>query len=180
MNGILKGVKPLDCVLAAVLSAGGALMAVENVLVGTGEAQLEIAHEVTSTSWWMLPAFLLMTVPILWRRRNILAVTAVTAAATAAHVLAFDWVTRCGVGLPLSFALAYAVGRFAGGRNHQILGVAGVVLVQFLVLVKDSSTGGLGPILATIPLGLLFWGAGRLVASRTTGPRAAERELATA
>ena len=121
-----------------------------------------------------------MIVWILWRRRNILAVTAVTAAATAAHVLAFDWVTRCGVGLPLSFALAYAVGRFAGGRNHQILGVAGVVLVQFLVLVKDSSTGGLGPILATIPLGLLFWGAGRLVASRTTGPRAAERELATA
>ena len=35
-------------------------------------------------------------------------------AATAVHVLAFGWLTRCGGALPLAFALAYAVARFAG------------------------------------------------------------------
>src|SRR5215207_7615449 len=118
MNGILKGVRPLDYVLAAVLTVAGAYLMYENIAADASD----LPHPLSSTSWAMLPAFLLVTVPILWRRRHILAVIGITTVAAAAHVLAFGWVTRCGVALPLSFALAYAVARFGGARRNHLIG----------------------------------------------------------
>src|SRR4051794_26820662 len=101
MNGILKGVRPLDYVLAAVFTVLGAVLMVENIVAGDDAS---LAHPVSTTSWAILPVFLLVTVPILWRRRSILAVVGATIAASAVHLLAFDWLTRCGVALPLTFA----------------------------------------------------------------------------
>jgi hypothetical protein len=131
----------------------------------------------------MLPAFVLVTLPILWRRRNVLAVTGITIAATAAHVLAFGWVTRCGVALPLSFALAYGIARLARGRRDHLLGLAGVLVLQLVTLAQDSSTGGLpGGLEIAIPLAAVFYGIGLLVQNRadkkhavTTGARQPER-----
>ena len=125
MNGILKGIRPLDYVLAGLMTAAGAFLMYENI---TGVEPDGLPHPLSTTSWVMLPVFVLVTLPILWRRRNILAVIAVTAAATAVHVLAFGWITRCGVELPLAFALAYAVARFAGVRRNQVIGLAGIVV----------------------------------------------------
>src|SRR4051812_2635038 len=101
-----KNLRPLDYVLAALMTVAGAYLMWENINLGDDAG---LAPPASTTTWWMLPAFVLVTVPILWRRRNILAVIAVTTVVTAAHVLAFGWITRCGVVLPLSFALAYAV-----------------------------------------------------------------------
>jgi hypothetical protein len=166
MNGILKNVRPLDYVLAAVMTAAGAFLMVENMTMGDDPS---LAHPTSTTSWLILPVFLLVTVPILWRRRNILAVIAGTVAATAVHVLAFGWLTRCGAELPLAFALAYAVARFAGNRRDHLIGLAGIVLLELVVLFRDSSTGGLpGGLEIGLPLAALFYGIGLFVQNRVT------------
>jgi hypothetical protein len=166
MNGILKGVRPLDYVLAGVLTVLGAFLMVENI---TAPADADLAHPVSTQSWVILPVFLLVTVPILWRRRHILAVIGFTIAASAVHLLAFDWLTRCGATLPLSFALAYAVARFAGNVRNQLIGVAGIVLLQVVVLVHDSSIGKVGDgLVIAIPGAALFYGIGLLVQNRVS------------
>jgi hypothetical protein len=175
MNEILKSVRPLDYVLAGVLSLAGAFLMYENMVLGDDPS---LAHPVDTTSWLILPVFLLVTLPILVRRRNILAVVAVTAAATALHVVAFGWLTRCGVGLPLSFALAYAVARFAGSRRNHLLGLAGVVVVQLLVLVQDSSTGGiLGALPIALPGAALLYGIGLFVQNRVSSKQQADQPV---
>ena len=156
--------KPSDYVLAGLFTAGGILLMVANVMA---DDDTSLAHPVSTTSWLILPVFLLATVPILWRRRNALAATWLTAAAMAAHVLAFGWLTRCGVGLPLAAALAYAIARFAGGMRNQAVGLAGVVALIVLTLVRDSSTGGLpGGLEIGLPAAALFYGIGLAVQNR--------------
>src|SRR5580704_3564701 len=103
MNAIFKGLRPFDYVLAALATVAGVFLMYENI----SGSDHGLPHPQSTTTAAMLPVFLLVTVPILWRRRNILAVTAVTTAALALHVLLFGWETRCGVVLPLSAALAY-------------------------------------------------------------------------
>jgi hypothetical protein len=165
MNGILKGVRPLDYVLAGLMTAAGAYLMYENV-VASGNG---LAHAQSSKSWAMLPAFVLVTLPILWRRRNILAVVGVTTVAAVGHVLAFGWITRCGVALPLSVALAYAVGRFAGAWRNHVIGLAGVVALQIVVLIKDTSIDGIASALVlSLPAAALGYGIGLFVQSKVT------------
>lgn len=167
--------KPTDYILAGLLTAGGALLMVENIMAGDTAP----AHPVDTTSWTILPVFLLTTIPILWRRRNVLAVVAITVAAMALHLLAFGWLTRCGVGLPLAAALAYAVARFAGSARNQILGLAGVVALILLTLAQDSSIGGLpGGLEIALPGAALFYAAGAAVQNRMT--KKAEKQLVPA
>jgi hypothetical protein len=156
--------KASDYVLAGLFTAGGALLMVENIMAGGDTA---LAHPVDTTSWVILPVFLLTTIPILWRRRNVLAVVTVTVAAMAVHLLAFGWLTRCGVGLPLAAALAYAVARFAGNVRNQILGLTGVLALILLTLAQDSSIGGLpGGLEIALPGAALFYGVGMAVQNR--------------
>ncbi|HEX9999257.1 MAG TPA: hypothetical protein VGB74_02290 [Actinoplanes sp.] len=164
MNGIRNGVRPLDYVLAGALTALGAFLMFMNITAGDDES---LAHPTSTTSWLILPAFVLVTLPILWRRRNILAVIAATVVASAGHVLAFDWLTRCGAALPLTFALAYAVARFAGTIRNQLIGLAGIVVLQVVVLFHDSSIGSVpdGLVIA-IPGAALFYGIGLVVQNR--------------
>jgi hypothetical protein len=164
MNGILKGVRPLDYVLAGVLTAAGIFLMYMNTVSADDDS---LAHPLSTTSWLIMPVFLLVTLPILGRRRNILAVVGVTIVASAVHLLAFNWLTRCGVAIPLSVALAYAVARFAGGMRNQLIGVAAIVVLQVVVLTHDSSIGKLtdGLVLA-LPLAALFYGIGLLVQNR--------------
>lgn len=166
MNGILKGVRPLDYVLAGLMTVLGAVLMWENI---TSPDDADLAHPVSTHSWAILPVFLLVTLPILWRRRHILAVIGFTIAASAVHLLAFDWLTRCGVTLPLSFALAYAVARFAGTMRNQLIGVAGIVVLQVVVLIHDSSIGAVGDgLVFALPGAALFYGIGLLVQNRVT------------
>jgi hypothetical protein len=166
MNAILKGVRPLDYLLAGLMTAAGVYLMYQNMIVAYGHG---LPHPQSTTTGAMLPAFVAVTLPILWRRRNILAVIAVTAAATSVHVVMFGWNTRCGVELPLTFALAYAVARFAGTRTNRLIGLATIVTVQVLVIARDAS---IDTILSAIPVALLgaalFYGIGLFVQNLVT------------
>jgi hypothetical protein len=167
MNGLLKGVRPLDYVLAGVLTVAGAFLMYENISAG---ADADVAHPLSTRTWAMLPVFVLVTLPILWRRRGILAVIGATLAATVVHELLFGWVTRCGVELPLSFALAYAVARLAGSKRNHLIGLAGIVVLQLVMMFRDSSIDTVvnGMVIA-LPGAALFYGIGLVVQNRVAG-----------
>jgi hypothetical protein len=170
MNGILKGVRPLDYVLAGIMTAAGAYLMYENVTASGGA----LPHAQSSKSWAMLPAFVLVTLPILWRRRNIVAVIGVSTLAAVGHVLAFGWITRCGVALPLSVALAYAVGRFAGAWRNHVVGLVGIVVLQLVVLVRDASIDGIaGALVLSLPAAALGYGIGLAVQSKVAKKQSA-------
>ena len=163
MNAIFKGIRPLDYVLAALATAAGAFLMYENI----AGHQHGLPHPQSTTTAAMLPLFLAVTVPILLRRRNILAVVGVTTVALVLHVVLFGWNTRCGVVLPLSFALAYAVARFAVGRRDHLIGLVGILLLQIVTIARDSS---IDTLLSALPLavagGAIFYGIGRFVQVR--------------
>jgi hypothetical protein len=171
----MSRIRPLDYVLAALMTIAGIFLMWENIAAEPNDSSL--IHQISTQSWLIVPTFLLVTVPILWRRRNIVAVVGVTVVATTAHVLAFDWLTRCGAVLPLSFALAYAVARFAGARRDHLLGLAGIVLLLVVTLLRDSSADLAGALPIALPGVALFYGAGLLVQNRVSRktPVAAER-----
>ncbi|GEM_PF-1872929 len=165
MNGILKGVKPLDYLATGLNVVLAALIGLENITAGAGA---DVAHPLDSHSWAMLPVFVLAAAPLLWRRRNVVAAIAVSVVVVAASLPAFGWVTRCGFALPLAGFFAYAVARFAGGKQYQLIGLAGIAFLEVLALVKDSSTGGLGGLVVGIPLVVVGYGLGLFVQSRAT------------
>jgi hypothetical protein len=159
---IVKGVRPLDYVLTAVMVALAVGIGLENVNAGAAD----LAHPLDSHSALMVPVFAVAALPILWRRRGIVAAVGVSLVVVAASVPAFGWVTRCGFALPLSVAMAYAVARFAGSRQNHLIGLVGVLALQIVTLVKDSSTGGLGPLVLSVPAAAAFYGIGLLVEAR--------------
>jgi hypothetical protein len=165
MNKLFEGIRPTDVVLAIVMSALGVYLMLENIN-NTGDVRVD------STSWLLVPVFLAATVPILWRRRSILTVTLVTAAALAAHVAAFGWDVRCGAGLPLAVALSYAAGRFVTDRWQSALTMVLTLGVQALVLVRDSAAG-LDVLPVTAVIGIVAWGIGMYVTTRTSTRAAA-------
>lgn len=180
MNAIFKGIRPLDYVLAALATAAGVFLMYENITAnGHG-----LPHPQSTTTAAMLPVFLAVTVPVLWRRRNILAVVGVTTLALALHVVLFGWNTRCGVVLPLSFALAYAVARFAVGRRQHLVALAVILVLQVVTIARDAS---IDTLLSALPIavagGAIFYGIGRFVQVRVNKKatmNASEEQPATA
>jgi hypothetical protein len=165
MNGIFRGIRPLDYVLAGLLTAAGVFLMIGN----TTTSSEDLPHALSTTSWAIVPAFLLVTLPVLWRRRNIVAVVGITAVTTLAHVLAFGWITRCGVVIPLACALAYAVARYAGARTNHLLGLAGIVVTLLVMLARDASIDTIaGGLTVALPVTALFYGVGLLVQNRVT------------
>jgi MFS superfamily sulfate permease-like transporter len=63
--------------------------------------------------------------------------------------------------------MAYAVARFAGSRQNQVIGLVGIFALQIVTLMKDSSTGGLGALGLSVPAAAIFYGIGLFVQSRT-------------
>lgn len=160
MDRMFKGVRPMDVALATVLSALGVVLMLANINADLSDTK-DLQHAITNQSWLMLPVFLGTTIPVLWRRRNVLAVVLASTVVMGAHVLAFDWVIRCGAGLPLSFVLAYSVGKLADKRETYA-GLAVVIAGQALALVRDSAAGvEILPVTAVIALAA--WGAGAYV-----------------
>lgn len=165
---LLKGVRPLDYVLAAAFTAGGVFLMYENINGG----ETGLPHAQTTRTAAMLPFFLLVTIPILWRRRNVIAVVGATALATVLHALLFGWNTRCGVLLPLTFALAYAVARFAGSRRDQFIGMTGLLLTQMVMLYRDASIDTVpNGLLLALPGLLVFYGIGLVVQNQVSKRR---------
>lgn len=151
-----------DAILAGVLTALG------SVLMFINTAGIE-ASRVDSTSWLVYPVFAAATIPIAFRRVNLPAVFAVTPLALGVHVLAFGWMVRCGAGLPLAIALAYAAGRLCP-LSRSVAGLVGASAVAALVLVKDSAAG-LEAMTLAVPLAVAACGVGVLVQRRFAAPR---------
>jgi hypothetical protein len=164
MDGIFKDVRPMDAVLAIALSVAGVLLMVMNINADVSDTK-DLEHAITNQSWLMLPVFLGATIPELWRRRNVLAVALASTVVIGAHLLSFDWVVRCGVALPLSFVLAYSVGKLAHKRESYA-GIAVVIVGQTLSLVKDSAAG-LEILPFTAVIALAAWGVGLYVRQET-------------
>ena len=161
---ILKGVRPSDYALTGAMVALAALLGVANVSMG---ADADLAHALDSQSPLLIPVFMAAALPVLWRRRNVVAAIGASFLVVAASLPAFGWVTRCGFALPLSFAMAYAVARFAGSRQNQLIGLVGVFALQVVTLVRDASTGGLGALTLSVPLAALAFGIGCVVQNRS-------------
>jgi hypothetical protein len=160
---ILKGVRPLDYVLTAVMVGIAVALGLANV---TATTDADLAHSLDSHSALMVPVFVLAALPILWRRRGILAAIGVSFVVVAASVPAFGWVVRCGFALPLSIAMAYAVARFAGSRQNHLIGLVGILALQVVTLIKDSATGGLGALTLSVPAAAILYGVGLFVQTR--------------
>jgi hypothetical protein len=161
MKSLLRGVRPLDYVLAVAMTALGVLLMVENIH-GSSSGKTRI----DTHTWALVPVFAAATLPILWRRINLWAVLGVAAAALVVHDIAFGWVVRCGAGLPLAFALSYAVGRLITDRKQSCWALAATIAIQFLVLVRDSAAG-LGVMPVTAVIAIAFWGVGLYVQKRS-------------
>ena len=170
MREIFRGIRPVDWVLAVLLTAAGAVLMLEDILVSDASVRRQIAtggmdHTMSSHSWAMLPVFLIAPVAVLWWRRGIVAVTGIALAVMVVHDLLFGWVTRCGAGLPLIFVLAY-LGAVALDRRQARTAVALCVLLVVAVLVVDATTGP-GPIILALPIVAIVFGIGRAVRHRT-------------
>lgn len=164
MNEYFKNVRPMDAVLAIALSGLGTVLMVMNITADASDST-DLDHAITNQNWLMLPVFLLATIPVLWRRRNVVAVALASTVVMGAHVLAFDWVVRCGAALPLSFVLAYSVGKLAEKRETYV-GIAVVIAGQALALVRDSAVG-LEILPFTVAIALAAWGVGIVVRHQT-------------
>lgn len=169
-SGVFPGIRRVDWILAGALTALGTWLMVEDVLFEDAHAASAIAdgtmvHEMTSHSWTMVPVFALATLPVLWWRRSVMAVTGIALVVMVLHDLLFGWVTRCGAGLPLAFVLAY-LGAVALERKQSwiVLGLA--TLLTAAVLVVDSTTG-FEPFVLALPIVLIVFGIGRAVRHRT-------------
>ena len=160
---ILKGIRPLDYVLAALMVAAAALIGYEN----TTATDADVAHALDSDSVLMVPVFALAALPILWRRRHTLAAIAVSVVVLG--------VQRPGVRLgdplwlrPSALVRAGVRRRAASSRTASTtsIGLAGIAVLQAVTLVKDASTDGISPIVGALPIALVFYGIGLIVQNR--------------
>lgn len=170
LRGVSRGTRPLDGVLTGGLVALGLWLMVENVRLPEAASAAAVAeggmvHPVTSSSWLMVPVFVLAPLAVLWWRRHLLAVIGVAVAVLVVHDLAFGWVTRCGAGLPLVFVLAY-LGAVTLDRVRALVALGLTLLLTVAVLVVDATTGPV-PILLATPIVLILFAIGRAVRHRT-------------
>jgi signal transduction histidine kinase len=182
MSGALRGIKIGDWVLAGMLTALGVLLMEFDVLTTNTSAARAIAdgsmvHLVSSHSLWMIPVFAAATVPVLWWRRNVLAVIGVAIAVIALHDALFGWVTRCGAGLPLALVLAF-LAALTYERTKAWLAAGLCAVLAFAVVAVDATTGP-GVIGLVLPVILIVFGIGwaarhRAVVNRQLKARNAE------
>src|SRR5436190_175118 len=88
MSEIFRGVKPRDWVLAGGLTALGVVLMWFNTqttgaMVDEAIAEGSMVHTMSSRSFWMIPVFAAATLPVLWWRRSLVAVTSISVAAMA-------------------------------------------------------------------------------------------------
>jgi signal transduction histidine kinase len=179
MTASLARVGKRDIAIASVLTALGLLLMVLNV----SDHRADPARFKEETAIYYggivpvelaIPLFMLVTVPLLWRRvAPIPAVTAALVGIVANELLVGTDIVRCGVVLPTAFIFAFTTAsRLDGPEARKGLWLSlGVILVVGAVEFGSSVVVFLG-------VGAAMWGIGRIVRSRTH--MAAELELRTA
>ena len=153
-----------DIAIASVLSVLGVLLMYLNIRDPANEEDLGVVR------WggilpveFAVPFFLLVTVPLLWRRvAPIPAVAAAFAGLLLNELLIGTDLIRCGVVLPTAFFFAYTAGSQLEGRDALI----GLALATGLTFVDMGV--GFDPFTTAFFMGVTagVWGIGRLVRSR--------------
>lgn len=169
IGGVFRGIRPVDWGIAAALTLVGTFQMYANVQATDAEiaqqvANNEIAHVMSGHSVWMIPVWWFATLPVLWWRRNVVAVIAFSLTAMVAHDLAFGWVGRCGAGLPLAFVLAF-LGALDSDRGRRWLALGLAVALSAAVVAVDAITGS-GLVLPAALVTLLIFAVGRAVRER--------------
>jgi signal transduction histidine kinase len=170
MGEVFREIKVRDYALAGVLTVLGLLVMQFNVQVTDAHVAKAVAegsmvHPMGSHSAWMIPVFFVATVPVLWWRRSVIAVTSIAIAVVSVHDVLFGWVTRCGAGLPLAFVLAF-LGALTYKREKAWIAGGLSTLLSMVVVVIDASTGPSVLVLA-LPVVLIVFGVGRAARHRT-------------
>ncbi|MEA2623877.1 MAG: hypothetical protein QOH61_2787 [Chloroflexota bacterium] len=157
-----------DIVIAAVISLLGLVLMVANVqrltdaIPPTAEEQPNIELGGLLPIGFAIPLFLLVTVPLAWRR---VAPLGATGAALAGLVLNFVLIgsdpLRCGIVLPTAFLFVFASAQME--KREALVGFVFGLGLTLLDLVVEF--GGLTLAVAT-GLTVLIWAVGRLVRSR--------------
>jgi signal transduction histidine kinase len=169
MSGAFRGIKTGDYALAGVLTALGVLLMVFDVRITDAQVAKAIAdgsmvHPASSHSPWMIAVFAAATVPVLWWRRSVLAVTGVAIVIMALHDVFFGWVTRCGAGLPLALVLTF-LAALTYERAKAWIAAGLSALLAFAVVVVDATTGP-NVIGLVLPVLLIIFGIGWAVRRR--------------
>jgi len=170
MDEVFRGIKIRDWVLAGGLTVLGFILMQLNVHTSDAQVDMAIAegsmaHTMGSHSPWMIPVFFGATIPVLWWRRSVIAVTGIAIGVVALHDVLFGWVIRCGAGLPLAFALAF-LGALAYERTRAWIVFGLGALLTVVVLVLDAAAGP-GALVLSLPVLLIVFGIGRAAHHRT-------------
>lgn len=143
-----------DVAITLALSALGVVMMIANV-----------NDDTTKSSVAAVPLFLLVTLPLLWRRSVPLAATAAMLGALLVHIALFGTIVRCGVAFPTAFLLAFAVGARLD-RRESLVGLVLALGAPLAMCLSDTQVGPLGAVFF-VPLTGAVWGIGRVVRSRS-------------
>ena len=165
-----------DIAIASVISVLGLLLMYLNVADPANEEDLGMVQwDGILPTEFALPLFLLVTMPLLWRRvAPIPAVAASFAGLVLNELLIGTDVLRCGVVLPTACFFAFTAGAQLDGRDA-LIGLAlatGLTFVDFVVGFDPFTTAFFTSVTAGV------WGIGRAVRSR--GRMASELRARTA
>jgi signal transduction histidine kinase len=142
----------LDIAIAVALSALGILLMYGNVT----DAEVD-------ASWWSIPVFLLVTIPVLWRRVAPLHALAAVAAALAVHIALFGFVVRCGVVFPIVGVIVFAAAARMERRDALWALAAGLAVITEMAAFDST---GFGVVSLLWPLTFVAYGLGRVAYSR--------------
>jgi signal transduction histidine kinase len=162
-----------DVAIAAVLSLLGLLLMILNLYgddgLANGPRTNPDAHAAVHVGnllpyEFVIPLFLLVTVPLLWRRAApVAAVGAALAGLLVNEALTGSELVRCGVVLPTAFLFAFTTGARLDGRAARI----GLALSLALTVVDASLEFGPPTTAVMGGVTVAMWGIGRVVRSRS-------------
>ena len=147
----------------------GRLDVVIAVLAGiaaSGYMISEVVDDTYDAPVLAVPFFVLVTVPLLWRRSAPLFGLGLLVGAQLLHLALFGELVRCGIVIPVALVLTFAAGARLD-RRDSLYGL-GLALASFTIVCLTDTDKGATPDALTFvaPLGLALWGVGRLVHSR--------------
>jgi len=154
MTSAIERIEKRDVLLAAVLSVFGLVLMVSNV------QSVKIHASVLA-----VPAFMLVTAPLAWRRAAPVAALTAVFSALLIHIALFGSVIRCGVAFPLLFLLAFTAGAILE-RREALAALALALVCIVTVTLSDAAHGIISGLPFFAAITAASWGTGRLVRSR--------------